>query len=375
MKIKITSSDLTELINQVSMASGGTAGDLANYLLFRPLDGGVLEVLAHSSHTFASATLAGKVEISGTPDPFLVEGNRLLQFLTATGSGTITLWGDEKGVKVQSDGARKPVNYPSQSSSRWPFLDDQMLSLKETAQVKSVDFSVALEHVKQFISADTKDPAVNLLESRDGYLVATNRVVAALAVLPDLQNANIRILRADVNAVTTWLSRNPDETVITILEGDQFLVLKRPDGSLLGVNRPLIGFLSKFLTPAIAATGSITVPKAAAIKSLKILISAANKQDSDRAVTVRASGNVLTLEMDGASGEVNDQEITLEVPVPEGFPTFSILDGHFQRILESQASGTSVVMGYLDRGSSGMTLFREQRGGAELVTAQAWYIQ
>lgn len=379
MKIKISGSDLTEVLNQVSMASGGTAGDLANYILFRPVENivgeKVLEVLAHSSHTFASATVTGKAEISGSSDPFLVEGARLLQFLTATGSGSVTLWGDEKGVKVQSENARKPVNYPSQSAARWPFLDEQMATIKETARVKAGEFSGALEHVKQFIFQDTKEMSVNLLESRDGYLVSTNRVVAAMACLPDLKDANIRILRADVNAVTTWLGRNADDTEITILEGEQFMVLRRPDGSILGVNRPLVGFPAKFLTPQIAAVGNITLPKAATLKSLKILISAANKQESDRVVTIKGSGTVLTLEMDGASGEVNDQEIVLEHPVPDDFPTFSVLDGQFQKVLECQHSGNNVTLGYLLRGQGGMTLFRETVGSLELITAQAWYVQ
>jgi hypothetical protein len=117
------------------------------------------------------------------------------------------------------------------------------------------------------------------------------------------------------------------------------------------------------------------LPKAATLKSLKILISAANKQESDRVVTIKGSGNVLTLEMDGASGEVNDQEIVLENPVPDDFPTFSVLDGQFQKVLECQHGGNNVSLGYLLRGNGGMTLFRETVGSLELITAQAWYVQ
>ncbi len=375
MRIKISSSDLTDVLSQVSMASGGTAGDISNYLLFRPLDNTSFEVLAHSTHTFASAQVSGKANISGGSDSFLVEGGRLLQFLTAAGSGEITLWGDEKGVKVQTAASRKPVCYPSQAVSKWPFLDDQIKDLKETAAVNAGDLAACLEHVRQFVYPDTKEPAFNLTESRDGYFISSNKVVGAMTVLEGLQGSNLRILKADIGAVLSWLSRVSDDTKIQIQEGEQFLCLVRPDGAILGVNRPLMGFPSPFLTPSLTATNSILIPRDKVLTSLKILVSAADKKDTDRIVTVRASGKLLTLEMDGASGEVNDQEIILESDVPEGYPEFQVLDGMFQKVLEQQKSGNLLSMGYLHKGRGGMTIFREKLGNVEYITAQAWYLK
>lgn len=240
MKITVAKSDLEKGLKaaQISIGSGG---DLQSHYVVRIHDGRA-EILTQNGFSCIKAPLTGCTVEGAEGSILTIEASRLDRWLGGIDNDAIDIMTlDDGDVRLKSQSST--IEFPTLDASKFVAWDATLAAATKTAELPATRLSTALAYVRQFIAdnTDTTRPEIGLTEVRNGVMWATDRKSMTLVTLDVLENAKFRIVGKEIAAVTKFLEQDPTG-IVEILEHDRQMFLRRVDGVVFGVRRPLAEF-------------------------------------------------------------------------------------------------------------------------------------
>ena len=237
MKVVISKTDLEKALQVTTNTVSNGAVDISTHFVFRYTEDDNLEILSYSGRLFSSAFCIGAT-VTDTEEhkSFTIEAKRLNLWLSAVGDSALTFVFDGSSTKAKSPMGSQ--TFRSLDPSTFPYWDDIVGDAEETAKVPANFIKTALSHLKKFISTDdTQRPSFCVTEARDGVLLAASTGLFSAVGIKDFSETNkLRANGKNVNAIVSYLNLF-EETEITILEHNNFVLYKGNDGSMLGESR------------------------------------------------------------------------------------------------------------------------------------------
>lgn len=251
MKIEVAKSDLESAL-EVPRIAVGSGDDLTSHYVFRVKDSQV-EILSHSERVFGFSRIQGASFDAEEGDSFTVEASRLDRWLKAIKAGkplVVETAGD--GV-VTLKGGRSKIRLRSLDPKKFRYWDGLYASAEEVGKIGPESLARALACSRWFIGGDdTNKPELCQVEAVEGVLWATDRRALTSVLMPRLPNLAIRVPGSDVSTLIKFLSekRTQEELSIEIRQAERpfeeggggCAFFHRPDGSYLGVMRPMAAF-------------------------------------------------------------------------------------------------------------------------------------
>lgn len=238
MEIRLAKRDLEAALSVVSSAVSSSGTDITHHYVFRtvpaPAEGGLatVEVLASSGTVFASCPVVCEVTSEGA---FTVESKRLKQWLGAVGDEPLGF--RHAAGEVTATASRGEAVFQSLDPTTFPYWDELLAGIVETATIPAKRLYEALAYVRPFISPDdTKSPSMSITESREGQLMATNKIIAAMVKVKGLEASNLRVAGKDLGPLLGFLTKQGD-TPVSVLEHDRALILRAASGAVFGETR------------------------------------------------------------------------------------------------------------------------------------------
>jgi len=247
MKFQVAKQDLKLALDTVSSAMAGGGSDLSSHYTFRLPpggDGSRMEVLAYNhGRLFAGCPFVAVATETDKGSSFTVEGNRINQLLNAVPESVLTLEFDPATKVVVVTTSRGTQQFQSLDPINFPYWDATITAAKQTCVLAADRFKSALDFARRFASdQDTSDPHLCVIEVKDGALAATDAKSAAVLVsVEGLKDSTLRVHVKDASAILEFLGTAKD-TLVSLLEHDRALFIKRDDGAVFGETRFNVNF-------------------------------------------------------------------------------------------------------------------------------------
>lgn len=363
MNIEVAKQDLVAALKVVSLTVG-SGSDLSSHYLFR-LHEGSTEVLSYDMRVFSRSPMVANTEGSDG-DAFTVEAWRLDKWVSSVGDGVLTLSSDTKG-EVIAKGPRSRIKLRSLDASRFPFWDGLMAESADVGEIDPRVLNRALGMSRHFVSTDdTNRPELCQAEAIGGSLKATNRGAVSDVLIRDLP-LSLRILGKDIPTVLKFLSdKTTQESNITIKEasrpdgagGGAAAIFYRPDGSYIGVSRPVVALPSLSLSIETSpVTISLNIEEF--MGAIDVLLASAPK--GHEAVTFSSNEGILTLSMPSEAGGSDEYPMIHSTETGLEEVSFS-LDYSYLKTLADLFSLDTLTLGVHQRGRGGYVSFLHDEG-------------
>jgi len=381
MKFSVASRDLKEALTLVTPAMSSTS-DLTGHYLFRKAKAdGRVEVLSAHGRLGAGCSFVADLQEEG--NSFTMMGPAFRELVKLMSDDIVLELSHDpetKKTKVYEAGAEKNHStFLSLNPDHFPYWDSVLSASKKVATVESDRLVQALNCAKVFASQDENSPMC-VCEVRDGILMATNKMAAAMITIPGMEESSLRLHVKDVPSVVNFLSNVGDE--IMLMEHDRCLFFQRGDGAFFGASRFRVPF------PKLAKPGDMEQEwwefnRDRAVLAMRKLRSNSPKEGVRLKVTRPADGNPIVLQQTNHAGGLDTQNITTsDVGRGDGFEdlpeTFEVGSTDYLNVLEALESPTVKVganvhrkIGYL-RAVETRNADENGDGGDEYLFMIAW---
>lgn len=374
MKVLTSKSALDAAVQvaTIGVAGGSDESALHSHYLFRVTTDRVELLATNGKRTFASAIVSGAV-VEGDPVNFTIAAWRLRQWLQVVPDGDITLKYDNAVVKATF--GKNTTKFSSVDPSAFPFWDSILSEAEVTVKVPSDRLFGALSYIKPFVSdQETRTPQIVSTECRDSTLFATDTVGVALVHLPGFDAAKFRLHGADIPAALSFLGSKSTGDV-ELLEHERCLILRREDGSLVGISKWTFDFPKLKIDRESPPKCTFTVNVASLQFALKFLSVSAVKNDD--AVTFSFEGNQLKLSAVSAAGDSESMAVdttateSLAAFADAGYSSFTLSRKYLEPLIAS-LGGETLTFGVGWTAKNGFVQFRQGRGGDDFVSIVMW---
>ncbi len=357
MRITVAKSDLEGALRVAEIGTGSGA-DISSHFVFRIKDG-TAEILSWNQRVCVKVPVANCTVEGDEGKAFTAEASRIGRWLGGVGDEPVEI-SDVGDGDVRLVAPNTSIEIPSLDPSKYAYWDAVYAAAKQTASVKGSRLAAALAYVRTFIhdSNDTTRPEIAQTEVVDGVLWATDKKAMTLVTLDVLSGSNLRIFGKDIGLVTKFLTLKGDEEV-AVLEHDRQLFLRRPDGAVLGVVRPISQFPKFSVDQKEVPTIFWEVRTEDLLKGVKCLSAAAESMDNPRIRFAFDNGKVV-LAVKGISGKQNLYLIApIEHEGTDGLPAdgFSIDQSYIDKVVK-QFNPVTLKFGIHKRDGGGFIRFR-----------------
>ena len=381
MKFSVASRDLKEALTLVTPAMSSTS-DLTGHYLFRKAEtDGRIEVLSAHGRLGAGCSFVANIQEEGSSFTVMGPAFRELVKLMADDVVLEVVYDPEtkKAKLYEVDSEADHSTFLSLNPEHFPYWDSVLKASKKVATVETNRLIQALNCAKVFASQD-ENSAMCVCEVRDGILMATNKMAAAMITIPGMEKSNLRLHVKDVPGVVNYLSSVGDE--IHLLEHDRCFFFQRGDGTFFGASRFRAPF-PKLGRPGDMAQEWWEFPRERAVIALRKLRSNSPKEGIRLKVARPMDGDPIKLQQSNHAGSLDTQNVTTsDVGRGDGFEdlpeTFEVGSTDFLNVLEAMESPTVKVganvhrkIGYL-RAVEIRNSDEDGEGGDEYLFMVAW---
>lgn len=381
MKFSVASRDLKDALLLVTPAMSSST-DLTGHYLFRKAKGdGRIEVLSAHGRLGAGCSFVADIQEEGVSFTVMGPAFRELVKLMADDVVLELVFDPEtKKTKLYEVGGESDHStFLSLNPEHFPYWDSVMGASKKVATVETARLIQALNCAKVFASQD-ENSSMCVTEVRDGILMATNKMAAAMITVPGMEESNLRVHVKDLPSVVNFLTNVGDE--IHLLEHDRCFFFQRGDGAFFGASR----FRAPF--PKLGRPGDMEqewweFPRERAALALRKLRSNSPKEGIRLKVTRPLDGDPIKLQQSNHAGGLDIQNIqTTDVGRGDGFEDlpdgFEVGSTDFLNVLEAMESPTVRIganvhrkIGYL-RAVETRNADEQGEGGDEYLFMVAW---
>jgi hypothetical protein len=165
------------------------------------------------------------------------------RWLEGVRDGVITMDYNGNG-EVRISGARATARFESLDPTKFPYWDEGLAKASSVGDASPTELAMTLNHARKFTAdEDTTQPQFAQVEARDGVLWSSDRFSVSMIDVNSVPGIGIRVNTKDIPAVVRFLNLTDTvDSVVEVLEGTKTAFFKRPDGALIGVARPPVGF-------------------------------------------------------------------------------------------------------------------------------------
>jgi hypothetical protein len=370
MKIEVAKSDLDNALAVAGLALG-SASDLSSHYLFRIRDGGV-EVLTFDLRLFASAPVICNYE-GDDGEAFTLEGWRLDKWVAGVADGVLKFSTGKDG-EVTASSTRSKVRFRSLDPAKYPYMDELLKHSTVAGSIDPLSLARALSVSRWFVSADdTSKPELCQVEAVEGVLWATDRRALSSFKIEALPTLGIRIPGKDVPSIVRFLSdKRATDFPVEIKEverpaadgGGASALFVRPDGSFLGVTRPLSTFptlnVDRDAPPEVSVNLNVQEFQAA----VAVLEAGAPKGHGSVTFSYDPTESVLKVSMPCDAGGENHYPLSgSSVEGADKFDTPFTVDYQYIKGLSTAFNLDVIPLGVTKRNRGGFVSFKSEEGG------------
>lgn len=374
MQLVTARQDLESALNIATIAMSGSGDDLSSHYLFRIKNGGAEILTYNGQRIFAGTPLKCNHE-GEDGDAFTVAGWRLNQWVSVAPDEAITLEFDPEAAVVKVSSPSSPEQrFPSQDPEKFPYWDEVAATSSSTATISADRLCSALKYAKLFVSdQDTKEAHIAATEAKDGSLWATDKGSLTQVKLAGFDDAKIRVHGKDLPSVLTFL-QGKDLGDVEVLEHERCMLLRRADGSLLGVSRWLYAFPDLPGLPEEGESGYWVVSANEFQRTVTSLLASAKKDARRIQFAFNADTGKVDLSVDAdTGGECKRALDVIEHTDAEGISTPFWLDYRYVFRVAGHFSDHDTLKFYIQRmKKNGFCRFIYNVDGDEYTTIVVW---
>jgi DNA polymerase III sliding clamp (beta) subunit (PCNA family) len=371
MKIRVAKPDLDEALRTAAFGIVGSGSDLSTHFLFRVYEGAV-QVLTYGLTSNVGVPLKNCEHEGKDGDAFTVESWRLLRWVSAVADAALTLEHDSGTVTLTSP--RSTIRVASLDPSKFPFWDQVLAETKMTGKMKGSRLASILGYAKHFVAdLETTKVEISQAEMRDGYLYATDKKAVTLVKIDGMDDAKLRIAGKNLPVALNFLGVRDDEE-IEILEHDNSMFFRGPDGAVLGLTRPLKPFPAMDIDVDLDEPCNWEVSAKDLNTAIRCLSASAAKDDTMVTFTFDTATKKAVAKVASASGHEDVYPIdTLSSAGEDQIPAagFTVESSYLGRIM-SHFGEKSLVFGIHERKRGGYTRLIHKDGEDVYLTVVVW---